>query len=261
MRAIWTGAIGFGLVNIPVKIYSATEDSNISLDMLDKKDHSHIKYRRVNESTGKEVTWDNIVKAYDYEGKYVVLDDKDFEKASPEKSKILSIEQFVKEEEIDSVYFESPYFLEPQKSGEKAYALMTEALKKTKMAGIGTFVLRSKQLLGIIRPYKDNMLVLNKIRFAEEIRDYEDLTIPAKKDVKPAELKMAIALIEQLTGEFNIDDFKDTYAEELMKIIEAKAKGKKLTAPKMHVVKTPAKDLMAQLKASLGEKTARKKAS
>lgn len=261
MRAIWTGAIGFGLVNIPVKIYSATEDSNLSLDMLDKKDHSHIKYKRVNESTGKEVTWDNIVKAYDYEGKYVVLDDKDFEKASPEKSKILSIEQFVKEEEIDSVYFESPYFLEPQKSGEKAYALMTEALKKTKMAGIGTFVLRSKQLLGIIRPYKDNVLVLNKIRFAEEIRDYEDLTIPAKKEVKPAELKMAVALIEQLSGDFNIDDFKDTYADELMKIIEAKAKGKKITAPKMHVVKSPAKDLMAQLKASLGEKTTRKKAS
>src|SRR6478736_1653207 len=128
MRAIWTGAIGFGLVNIPVRIFSATQDSNLNLDMLDKKDHAKIRFKRVNEESGKEVPWENIIKAYDYNGKYVVLDDEDFKKASPEKSKIITIEEFVMEEEIPSIFYETPYFLEPQKSGQKAYALLRDAL-------------------------------------------------------------------------------------------------------------------------------------
>lgn len=260
MRAIWTGAIGFGLVNIPVKIYSATESSSIGLDMLDKKDHSKIRFKRVNENTGKEVQWENIVKAYDYEGKYVVLNDSDFEKASPEKSKILEITQFVKEEEVNSMYYDAPYFLEPQKSGEKAYALLREALKKTKMVGLGTFVLRNKQLLGIIKPYED-VVVLNKIRFAQEIRDHKDLNLPSAKaaHLKPAEIKMAESLIKQLSADFNIDDFRDTYSDELMKLIEAKAKGKKITAPKMKVVHSQSDDIVAQLKQSIS--MGRKKAS
>ncbi len=189
------------------------------------------------------------------------MDDKDFEKASPEKSKILSIEQFVKADEIDSVYYETPYFLEPQKSGEQAYALMFEALNKTKTVGLGTFILRNKQLLGVIRPYANNTLILNRIRFAEEIRTADELTIPKKRTVKPAELKMAVALIQQLTGKFDIKSYKDTYSSELMKIIRAKAKGKKIAAPKLKIVHSTAKDLMQQLKASLGEKkTTRKKA-
>jgi len=261
MRAIWTGAIGFGLVNIPVKIYSAVEDSTLDLDMLDKKDHSHIKFKRVNEQTGREVAWDNIVKAYDYEGTYVVLDENDFAKAMPEKSKILSIEQFVKEEEIDSIYYETPYFLEPQKSGEKAYQLLVEALKKTGMAGIGTFVLRSKELLGVIRPYEDNILVLHKIRFGEEIRQTDELNLPAKKAIKPAELKMAVTLIEQLSGPFDSSAYRDTYSDELLKIIAAKAKGKRISVPKVKVTHTKSVDLMAQLRASLNGKGKGKKAS
>lgn len=262
MRAIWTGAIGFGLVNIPVKIYSATESSSLNLDMLDKKDMSHIKFKRVNENTGKEVSWENIVKAYDYEGKYVVLDDEDFKKASPEKSKILEITQFVKEEEVNSIYYDTPYYLEPAKGGEKAYALLREALKKSGMAGLGTFVLRSKQLLGIIKPYED-VVVLNKIRFAQEIRDYKDLKLPtaAQSHLKPAEIKMAESLINQLAAPFNIEEYRDTYTDELMKMIEAKAKGRKLTAPKMKVVHSRASDLMSQLKESLEMHPKRKKAS
>jgi DNA end-binding protein Ku len=260
MRAIWTGAIGFGLVNIPVKIYSATESSGLDLDMLDKKDHAKIRFKRVNENTGKEVQWENIVKAYDYEGKYVVLSDEDFKKASPEKSKILEITQFVKEEEVNSMYYDAPYYLEPQKAGEKAYALLREALKKTKMVGLGTFVLRSKQLLGIIKPYED-VVVLNKIRFAQEIRDHKDLDLPSAKAVhlKPAEIKMAEELIKQLSADFNIDEFRDTYSDELMKLIEAKAKGKKITAPKMKVVHHQSDDIVAQLKQSIS--MSRKKAS
>lgn len=260
MRAIWTGAIGFGLVNIPVKIYSATEDSGISLDMLDKKDHAKIRFKRVNENTGKEVQWENIVKAYDFEGKYVVLSEDDFKKASPEKTKILEITQFVKQEEVDSMYYEAPYYLEPQKSGEKAYALLREALKKTGMVGLGTFVLRSKQLLGIIKPHED-VVVLNRIRFAQEIREFSDLNLPTAKGVhlKPAEVKMAEELIKQLSAPFEIEEYRDTYSDELMKLIEAKAKGKKVTAPKMKVVHHQSDDIVAQLKQSISMR--RKKAS
>lgn len=256
MKAIWTGAIGFGLVNIPVKLYSATEESSLDLDMLDKKDHSHIKYKRVNEKTGREVSWENIVKGYDYDGKYIVLDEKDFEKAMPEKTKILSIDHFVQEDEIDSIYFETPYFLEPQKNGEAPYTLLVEALKKTKMAGVGTFVMRNKEVLGILRPY-DNIILFQRIRYDQEIRKTSDLSVP-KRAVKPAELKMAVTLIEQLSEKFDISAYKNTYSEKLMKVIEAKAKGKKVAAPKLRVAHVKTKDLMEQLKASL---SAKKKAS
>lgn len=252
MKAIWNGAIGFGLVNIPVKIYSATETSKLDLDMLDKSDFSNIKFKRVNGNTGKEVKWENIVKGYLMDDQYIILDEEDYEAASPEKSKILSIDQFVKEIEVDSVYFENPYFLEPQKNGENAYRLLLKALSQTKMVGVGTFVLRDSEAIGMIRPYNDEVLVLNRLRFAQEIRDYNDLKIPAKKAPKPAELKMAVNLIEQLSQEFDPEMYKDTYSESLLKIIKQKAKGKNVKAKKA----APAKegkviDLMAQLKASL----------
>ncbi len=250
MKSIWTGAIGFGLVNIPVKMYSATETSNLDLDMLDKKDHAHIKYMRVNENTGKEVDWGNIVKGYKYNDDYVVLDDKDFEAASAKKTKTIEISDFVKEDEISSIYYETPYYLEPDKSGTRPYKLLVEALKKSKKVGVSTFVMRNKEHLAILRPEK-NLIVLNKIRFAEEIRDPEELTLPKNTEVKPAELKMAITLIDQLTGKFDISKYKDTYNGELLKLIKAKAKGKKITTPKLKVVHNKTKDLMDQLKASL----------
>ena len=197
MRAIWTGAIGFGLVNIPVRIFSATQDSNLNLDMLDKKDHAKIRFKRVNEDTGREVAWENIVKAYDYDGKYVVLDDEDFQKASPEKSKIIEIVEFVKETEIQSIFYETPYYLEPQKSGVKAYILLREALKKTGKVGVGNFVMRTKESLCVLKPM-ENAILLQEIRFEQEIREMKDLDIPEKSTIKAAEMKMAIALIDQL---------------------------------------------------------------
>ena len=253
MRPIWTGAIGFGLVNIPVKIYSATQSSNLNLDMLDKKDHAHIKYQRVNENSGKEVAWGNIVKGYKYEGDYVILDDKDFEAASAKKTKTIEISDFVKEEEISSLYYETPYYLEPDKSGTRPYALLLEALKKTKKVGVSTFVMRNKEALAILRPDKE-VIVLNKIRFEEEIRDPGELQLPKNTDVKPAELKMAITLIDQLTAKFDISKYKDTYNGELLKLIKAKASGKKIKAPQLKVVHSKTKDLMDQLKASLDVK-------
>jgi len=253
MRPIWTGAIGFGLVNIPVKMYSATQTSNLNLDMLDKKDHAHIKYQRVNENSGKEVPWGNIVKGYKYEGDYVILDDKDFEAASAKKTKTIEISDFVKEEEISSLYYETPYYLEPDKSGTRPYALLLEALKKTKKVGVSTFVMRNKEALAILRPDKE-VIVLNKIRFEEEIRDPGELQLPKNTEVKPAELKMAITLIDQLTAKFDISKYKDTYNGELLKLIKAKASGKKIKAPQLKVVHSKTKDLMDQLKASLDVK-------
>jgi DNA end-binding protein Ku len=249
MRAIWTGAVGFGLVNIPIKLYSASQQSDLDLDMLDKKDHAHIKFKRVNEDTGKEIAWNSIVKAYKYKGDYVILDEKDFEQASPKKSKLIEITDFVMESEIDSVYFETPYFLEPEKSGAKAYALLRDAFKKSGKAGVGSFVLRNKEHLCILRPYK-KAIVLNRLRFAEEVRDPSELNLPADKP-KPAEMKMALNLIDQLSQPFDIKKFKDTYRSELLELIKKKAKGKKVKYSPLKVTHRKKGDLMSQLKASL----------
>lgn len=258
MRSIWSGAIGFGLVNIPVKLFSATQQSDLDLDMLDKNDHSNIRFKRVNEKTGKEVAWENIVRAYNLDGQYVILSDEDFKKASPEKTKIIEIAEFVNEDKIDSMYFETPYYLEPQKAGIKAYGLLRDALKKTGKTGVASFVLRTKESLGLIKPM-DDMLILQKIRYEQELRKPEGLKIPDSES-KPAELKMAIALIEQLSSpKFDIARYKDSYSDELMKLIEAKAKGKKIPVPAMRVVHSKSKDLMEQLKASL--ETKKRKAS
>lgn len=254
MKSIWTGAIGFGLVNIPVKMYSATESSNLDLDMLDKHGHAAIKYQRVNENTGKEVAWENIIKGYKMDDDYVILDEKDFEAASPKKNKTIEISDFVKEDEISSMYYDTPYYVEPDKSGTRPYKLLLEALKKTKKVGIATFVMRNKESLAVLRP-EGAVIVLIKIRFEEEIRESSELSLPSNTTIKPAELKMAISLIDQLTAKFDISKYKDTYNNELMKIIKAKSKGKKIKSPQMKVVHSKAKDLMEQLKASLDVKS------
>jgi DNA end-binding protein Ku len=250
MRSIWTGAIGFGLVNIPVKLFSATQKSELDFDMLDKKDHSNIKFMRVNEKSGKEVPWGNIEKGYLLNDKYVILTDKDFENASAEKTKTISISSFVKETEIDSIYYEMPYYLQPEKSGERAYALLREALAKTGKVGVASFVMRNKEGLAILKP-QGNVIVLNRIRFAEEIRDVSELKLPKKDMAKPSELKMAISLINQLTGKFDISEYKDTYTAQLLKFIKAKAKGTPIKKSTMRVVHKTDNDLLSQLKASL----------
>jgi DNA end-binding protein Ku len=258
MRSLWTGSIGFGLVTIPIKLYSAVEDSRLDLDMLDKKDHSNIRFMRVNESTGKEVAWENIVKGYDYNGKYVILTDTDFEQASPEKTKRIEIFQFAKEEEINSIYFETPYFAEPDKNAAKPYRLLKEVLEKTKTVGVGSFVLRNTEGLVLIKPFED-ILVVNRIRFEQEIRDHKAVKLPAGTAPKPAEMKMAMELIKQMTSRFDISDYKDTYTASLMKIIKAKAKGVKTKVSPLKVVHKQGTDLMEQLKASLGGSGTRKK--
>ena len=252
MKSIWKGAISFGLVNIPVKLYSATQQSNLDLDMVDSRDMGRIHYKKVNEITGKEVNFENIGKAYMMNDNYILLDDADFEAASPEKSKIIEVNHFIDEKEIDTIYFENSYYVEPEKSGEKAYALLREALIKSKKVGIAQFVLRTAEALTVIKPL-DNILVLSKIRFAQEIRSTEDFKLPAKSMVKPAELKMALSLIDQYTQPFNIEKFKDEYASALLKVIKAKASGKKSKVHKLKIVQNNTDDLMQQLKASLSK--------
>lgn len=249
MRAIWTGAIGFGLVNIPVKLYSAVVGNELELEMLDKNDLANIKFHRVNANTGEVVAHEDIVKGYKIDDRYMVLDDEDFEKASPEKTKLIEISEFVDEQEIDSIYYETPYYLQPEKAGAKAYVLLRDALKKTGKAGLGTYVLRNRENLALIKVAGD-LLILNKIRFHEEIRDPDEIEIPSVR-LKPAEMSMAVQLIEQLSANFDIDRYKDTYNDKLLKLIIAKAKGKKTPEPKLEVVHSRSRDLIEQLKESL----------
>jgi DNA end-binding protein Ku len=222
--------------------------------MLDKKDYANIRFQRVNTNTGKEVPWENIVRGYKYHDRYIVLSEEDFAKLRPEKNKLIEIVEFVEINEIDSGLYETPYFLAPEKQGMKAYNLLRDALLKTGKAGMAKYVLRNRESLAIIKP-KGDLLVLNKIRFAEEIRDLKDIDIDVKAS-KPQELKMAIALINQLTEKFDIKQYKDTYSDDLMKLIEQKAQGKKIATPKLQVVHSRSRDLMGQLKASLGKKGA-----
>lgn len=260
MRAIWSGSIGFGLVNIPIKLYSATQDSRLDLDMLDSKTLAHIRFLRVNENTGKEVPWEQIVKGYLYKDEYVVLEEEDFEAASPKKNKIIEIESFVEETDIDDIYFESAYFVEPAKGGEKAYALLQQSLEKSGKAGLSRFVLRSQEHLAVIRP-RENYLLLQQLRFEEEVRSSADLSLPSSVKLSKRELDMAMELVKQYTAKFDITQYKDEYKAELLKIIKAKASGKKPVVKKMRVVHTKSDDLFDQLKASLSKPATKKRAS
>jgi len=253
MRSLWTGSISFGLINIPIKIFSAVQESSLDFDMLDSKDHSNIKFKRVNESTGKEVAFEKIVKGYKLDTGYVILDEDDFKAADAVKTKTIEIINFVKEQEIDSLYYDQPYYLEPEKSAVKAYALLRDALAASAKVGVTTFVLRNKEGLAILKPYK-NVIVLNRIRFAQEIREPSELQLPPISKTKTKEMDMANKLVEQLTEKFDITKYKDTYSAKLLKIIKEKSKGKKISAPKMSVVHKQSDNLMEMLKASLSTK-------
>ena len=258
MRSIWTGSIGFGLVNIPVKMYSATEESNLPFVTLDKNNNARIRYKKTNETTGKDVKETDIVKAYKMGKGYVILDKEDFQAATPEKYDHLEIVQFIHEKEIDAVYFEKPYYLEPDKSGARAYALLRDALKKEGKAALGPLVYHNREWICLIKPLNE-FLVLHRLRFAQEIRKPEGLVVP-QQTIKQDEFKMAAMLINQLTKPFKPEQFKDEFSEKLLKVIEAKSKGKTTSVHSMKVVHSnTTEDLMQKLKASL--KTPTKKAS
>lgn len=255
MRSIWKGTIGFGLVNIPVKLYSAVQNSSLGLDMLDSRDHSRIRFQRINEKTRKEVPYDKIVKGYPLNDDYVILEDKDYEDASPEKSKMIEIESFVNIAEVNPMYYETSYYSEPETQGRKAYALLLQSLKKSKKAGLARFVLRSSENLCIIHPV-DKVIVITKIRFAEELRSSEEILTPDDLAVNKKELDMGLALVNQYSSKFEIDKFKDEYRHELLKIIEAKSKGKRPTIKKLKPQKATDDNLFEQLMQSLNKKGA-----
>jgi DNA end-binding protein Ku len=250
MRSIWKGSIGFGLVSIPVKLYSAVQTSSLDFDMLDGRDHARIRYQRVNEHTHKEVPYDKIVKGYKLNDDYVIVEDQDFEDAAPEKSKVIEIENFVNITEVNPMFYETSYYTEPDTKNNKAYALLLKALQQSKKAGLARFVLRSTESLCIVHPVK-NVLVVTRIRFGQEIRDTDELNIAGDVTVSKKELDVGLALIDQYASKFDVSKFKDEYNDELLKIIKAKSKGKRATVKKLKPHKTSSDDLYDQLMSSL----------
>ncbi len=262
MRSIWKGAISFGLVNIPVRLYTASQAQEISFVMLHKKDLSEIRYARICKTEEKEVPWKDIVKGYEYEsGEFVVFDDKDFEKVNVKKTKTIEIVNFIDQKEIDSIYYVKPYFLEPDKNGERAYALLRDALKKSGKVGLAKYVLRNHEHIAVIK-FHDNMIILNELRYDSELLASKELEIPEADKASSKEMSMAIQLIDQLTVPFNPKKYKDTYTEEIKDMIKQKAKGKKIhlkTAEKVPTGKIH--DIMSLLQQSLEPKKKPKKSA
>jgi DNA end-binding protein Ku len=251
MRAIWTGSISFGLINIPVKLFSASESRDgLDLRMLHGKDNSPIRYAKICKEEDKEVPFDEIVKAYEYaKGEYVVLSDEDFEAADAKKTSTIDIVEFADENQIDVRYLEKPYYLEPGKGADKPYALLREALRDRNKLAVATFVLRQREHLALIKTV-GQILVLNQMRFPADLRSPGGLKLPGKDVTTERELDMAVKLVDQLTKPFIPEDFHDTYTEELQTRIEAKVKGQPAEHTKTATAK-PTQDLMAALKASL----------
>lgn len=256
MRPLWTGSLSFGLITIPVTLFSASKERALDFTMLNKKDLSPISFKRVSKTTGDEVAYEDIVKGFEYkEGKYVVLDEDDFKRASPEKSERIDIEVFVEEQDIPTKYYDKPYYLEPGKGADKAYVLLREALAQEKRVAVARMVFRQREDLVVVKPDGDALL-LNQLRYPDELRDHSDLKEPKHADVSRKEIAMAIELIEKMSGKFDPKDFHDTYIEKLEKIITDKAHGKKLQSlpHEAHKETTPSTDLIAQLQASLEKK-------
>ena len=263
MRTIWKGSISFGLVNIPVGLYSATRSSNqVKFRLLRKSDQSPIRYKRVAETDGKEVDWDEIVKGYEYEkDNFVVLTEKDFERVKIESTQTVDIKEFVKLQEIDPMFFDEPYYLAPEKGGDKAYVLLREALKNSNKVGIAKVVIKTREHLAAVKPL-GNALVLELMHFADELVDPNELRLPGDKSVGQKEMKMAESLIEGMSDKWEPEKFKDDYREALTKVIEEKiaAGGKELPAAKGKARKpTNVVDLAAVLRESLAQAEGKKK--
>jgi DNA end-binding protein Ku len=257
MRAIWKGHISFALVTIPISLFSATKRNELSFHYLHKKDMSPVSYKRFCDTEDTEVPWDEITRGYEYEkGQYIEITDEDIERADVELTKTIQILEFVNEEEIDPVYFDKPYYLEPQKGGERAYALMREALAQSRRVGIAKVVMKTKEHLAALKAV-DNMITLNTMRFAHEIVDASELNLP-KADVSEKEMALANTLIDSMADKFEPTKYKDEYYEKVMEVVQNKLKGVAPSAPA--AVKAPGKvvDLMEVLKQSLKETSARK---
>jgi DNA end-binding protein Ku len=263
-RALWKGAISFGLVYIPVEMYSAVQAHDLDLTMLDKRDFSPIGYKRYNKGTGKEVTWDDIVKGYEYEdNEYVVLSDEDLKRANPEATQTIDITAFVDAADVPLTYYETPYFLAPSRGGNKVYALLRETLRKAGKLGIATVVMRTKQHLCALVCVEDK-IVLNTLRYTTEIRDAEELKLPPATlkaaGISDKELQMALSLVDGMSEEWKPEQYRDTYKEDVLALVKKKIKAgqtKTITAPDKESAAPKASnvvDLVALLQSSLGKR-------
>jgi DNA end-binding protein Ku len=264
-RTLWKGAISFGLVHIPVHLHSAEKRHELDLSMLDKRDFAPIGYKRINKETGKEVEWDNIVKAYEYESdQYVVLSDEDLKRANVKATQTIDILTFVDVRQVPLTYFEQPYYLTPDKGGDKVYALLRETLRRSQKTGIAQIVMRTKQHLVALVPV-DDMIVLNTLRYGDELRPADQFDLPKSSlrqaGISEKEMKMALALVEGMTEEWDAARYRDTYREDLLAVVQKKIKAnqaKTITQPDDDGDLQPKSakiiDLMALLKQSVNSK-------
>jgi DNA end-binding protein Ku len=265
-RVLWKGAISFGLVNIPINLYSADSRNELDFTMLDRRTMSPVGYQRINKETGKDVPWEEIVKGYEYEkGKYVVLGEEDFRLANVEATQTIEIVAFMDADQIPPVYYETPYYVTPGKRGEKGYALLRETLKRTNKVALAQVVIRTRQSLAALYPMED-MLVLNLIRYADELRRINEYEVPPSGlkavGIDPKEMAIATRLVDSMTEDWNPGKYHDTYREDLLALIEKKIKaGDRFkicppTAPGPEEEREKGKvvDLMALLKRSVEEK-------
>jgi DNA end-binding protein Ku len=267
-RSLWKGAISFGLVHIPVEMYTATTEHALDLTMLDRRDFSPVGFKRYNKSNNKEVSWDDIVKGYEYsDGEYVVLTDEDLRRANVEATQTIDILAFVDADQVPLLYYEAPYYLAPGKGGDKVYALLRETLRKTGKIGVANVVIRVKQHLAAL-VCVDDVIVMNTLRYSDEIRPTDELKIPSSTSKAAAitdkELKMAMALVEGMSEEWKPEQYHDTYREDVLALVEKKVKAKQtktITMPEKEA--HPASsgnviDLVSLLQQSLGKKPAGK---
>jgi DNA end-binding protein Ku len=254
-RAIWSGSISFGLLNVPVKLYSAVSKKNVSFRELREEDGSRIRHKRVAEADGEEVPYEEIVKGYEIAPEqYVVLTRDELEELDPKKTRAIEIQDFVDLDEIDPIYFDHPYYLGPDKGAEKAYALLVKAMADSNKVAVARFVLRNKENLAAIRPMGD-VLTMATMRFADEVvspKEIEEIVSENGETPKKQELEMAKQLIDSLAGDFDASKYEDEYRNELLDLIERKAKGEKIVAAVSDEPEpTKAPDLMAALEESL----------
>ncbi len=267
MRAIWKGAISFGLVNIPIALYPATKTEELKFRLLRSSDQSPVNYKRVAEADGKEVPWEQIVKGYEYEkGKFVILKDEDFQRVDVEATQTVDITSFVKLDEVNPIFFHKPYYMEPQKGGDKAYVLLREALRKSGRIAIAKVVIKTRQHLAAVKP-QEKGLMLELMHFATELRDVDEFKVPTAAEVGKKELHMAEALIESMSDEWKPEQYVDEYREALEKMIEEKIEKGDKAAPKAVKRSKPTNiiDLVSVLQESLqqsggGKRKARKPA-
>jgi DNA end-binding protein Ku len=253
-RPIWSGAISFGLVNVPVRLFPAVSQKDVSFHQIDKSSGSRIRYKRVSQKTGREIPYERIAKGYEIDDdRYVVVDPKELEKFAPEKTKRIDIEDFVDLAEIDPISYEHTYFLAPDKGGDKAYALLLKVMQDADKVGIGRVVIRTKQYLAAVRPYGKKALALETMLFPDEIVDVDE--IPGLPDRMPRvsdrELSMARKLVESLSTEWEPDKYRDEYREKVLDFLNRKAKGKTLAVEEVEEEAPAVADLMDALRASV----------